>query len=71
MPALHGFILSFPHVPREHHARTSFSGNPAKCRVGIAHPTSRMDQLLLATGCMYAVVHCQSPSGDGSYQYGI
>ena len=28
-------------------------------------------QLLLATGRMYAVVHCQSPSGDGSYQYGF
>ncbi len=25
-------------------------------------------QLLLATGHMHTVVHCQSPSGDGSYQ---
>ncbi|HJW86065.1 MAG TPA: hypothetical protein VJ440_05480, partial [Candidatus Brocadiaceae bacterium] len=24
-------------------------------------------QLLLATGHMHTVVHCQSPSGDGSY----
>jgi|GEM_PF-3646181 len=27
-------------------------------------------QLLLATGRLYAVVHRQSPSGDGSYQSG-
>ncbi len=28
-------------------------------------------QLLLTTGHMYVVVHYQSPSGDGSYQYGF